>query len=184
MENQVVNKIQIEGTERAIELFHSISHRLNKKSSDKITQISRLLWKTTWKATIDWNYENLKCKWAVVEKTGRDFIIVLSGWDPADGVQDKIFKSIKKIDPNVIIRNEFHNDDLKFIGTRILYKEYIIEHKIDAKDIKDNITVDKDDKKYDSILNELRKANLYFAEIELQEFMQYEEGNTSDYELQ
>lgn len=181
MENQVVNKIQIEGTERAIDLFHSISQRLNKKSSDKITQISRSLWKTNWKATIDWNYKNLKCKWAVVEKTGTDFIIILSGWDPANGVQDKIFNSLKKIDPDVIIRNDFHNTDLEFIGTRILYKEYKIEHKIDREDIKDNIIVDKDDKKYDSMLNELRKANLYFAEMELQEYQHYE-GNPKDYE--
>ena len=179
MPNQVTNNIQVNGNESSRVFFRKLSDRLNQKNNDKITQIASLLWQNTYKGTISWNYKHLKCRWAVVERAGQDCITILSGRTPAAGVQDRIFNTLKKIDKNVALINEYHDTDEKYIGTRILYREFESNEKVNQKDIETN----KDDPNYQHILSDMKNATRYRAEGQLYEWKKIHEGDYDDDEI-
>jgi hypothetical protein len=177
MSNRVTNNIQIQGNEGSRTFFDKLCRRFSQRPEDKLSQIPAVLWKNSHDGTISWSYKHMKCRWAVVEKTGMDYIIVLSGKMPASGMQERIFKTIKKIDPKVVIINEYEDTEHKYIGTRILYCDYDIEEKVSEEEIK-NIDTD-GDVCYNTIL-EMKKAARYRAEGRLSELTVIEEGDYND----
>lgn len=171
MPNRVTNNIQIQGNEGSKVFFDKLCKRFSQRPEDKLSQIPAVLWKNSHNGTFSWSYKHMKCKWAVVEKTGLDYIIILSGKMTATGIQERIFKTIKKIDPKVVIINEYEDTQHKYIGTRILYCDYDIEEKVSEEEMK-NIDTD--------TLLEMKKAARYRAEGRLSELTVIEEGDYND----
>jgi hypothetical protein len=154
--------------------FEKLCKRFAQRPEDKLSQIPAVLWKNSHKGTFAWSYKNMKCKWAVVEKTGMDYIIILSGKKPATGIQERLFKTVKKIDPKVVIINEYEDTNYDYVGTRILYGEYDIEEWVSKEEIK---SIDTGVDVCYNILLEMKAAARYRAEGRLSEIIAIEKGD-------
>jgi hypothetical protein len=178
MPNQVTNNIRVEGNESCRAFFSKICDRLNQKSSDKITQLPALLWKNTYKGTIKWNYRNMKCRWAVMENFGENHMCVLSGRSPADGVHNRIFKTLRKMDENVVLVNDYSDSETECIGTRILYRNYEANETVSEEDL--TTLKQKENSDYFHELTDMMKAVKYQAEGKLYEWKNIHQGEDDD----
>jgi hypothetical protein len=145
-----------------------------------MTQLPALLWKNTYNGTVAWNYKNMKCRWAITQSAGDGFICVLSGRTPAEGIHNRLFKALKKIDKNVVLLNDYSDTNTRCVGTRILYREYEVDERITKEEV--NSIKSKNDSEYFHDLTDTMKALKYKAEIKLYEWkiIHQDQGDDDD----
>lgn len=125
MSNHVTNQISLIGNTAIIELSREINQRLNLDRSnpdnkDEFGSIGRVLYGLDGEAA-RLDHQRLGASWVSVDGPLdlSEPIRLISPSLPVDSLQDHILRCVAKVDPDVIVVNEYFDEGPMFIGCRV-----------------------------------------------------------------
>lgn len=179
MANNVNNIITVECNHEARAEMKRIAEAINNSEHENL-EVADVLWDGDFVRQTDWTSENLGAKWVICEEACEDHLILTSAWYKTDGVQDKLYEKLKRLDDNVLVKMSYEDECPDFIGCRIRFLGEYIDH-VDDEDIVDYLQEAADqagEESWDCAWNDRRhKIQIRVEEEAMQEVNDLKEEN-------
>ena len=151
MANHVTNRITLIGNKSIKQLAREINRRFmadkkKHKDEEENSSVGRVLYGLSGEDA-ELNMSTTGSAWVYVDGPWDENppLRLISSWSPINGVQDFILENCAKLDPNVIVINEYSDESALFIGCRVVVsrKGKVVEF-VEQEDTSNYTLVDED----------------------------------------